>query len=93
MGRAVMGNGAMQVHVKLFATYREIVGAGAITWSAQGGLTLRELVEGVMAKYPQLGLHRDTMLLAVNHDFASADRILREGDEVALLPPVSGGRS
>ena len=83
----------MRVHVKLFATYREIVGSPAITWSARDDLTLRELVDGVMAKYPRLGPHRDTMLLAVNHDFASADRILREGDEVALLPPVSGGRS
>ena len=83
----------MQIHVKLFATYREIVGSGALTWSAPGRLTLHELVDGLMAKYPRLSRHRDTMLLAVNHDFASADRILREGDEVALLPPVSGGRS
>ncbi len=81
----------MRVHVKLFATYREIVGSAGITWSAQDGLTLRDLVDGVVAKYPRLEAYRDTMLLAVNHDFTSADRVLREGDEVALLPPVSGG--
>lgn len=81
----------MRVHVKLFATYREIVGSAGITWTGRDDLTLRDLVDGVVAKYPRLAGHRDTMLLAVNHDFASSDRILREGDEVALLPPVSGG--
>jgi molybdopterin converting factor subunit 1 len=79
------------VQVRLFATYREIVGSQGLTWSARDGLTVRELVDGVVAKYPRLAGHRDTMLVAVNHDFAPTDRILQEGDEVALLPPVSGG--
>lgn len=48
-------------------------------------------MDGVLAKYPRLAGHRGTMLLAVNHAFAGADRVLKEGDEVALLPPVSGG--
>jgi molybdopterin synthase catalytic subunit len=52
---------------------------------------LEELVDGVLAKYPRLAGHRATMLLAVNHSVAGSDRVLREGDEVALLPPVSGG--
>src|SRR5256885_17229884 len=81
----------MQIQVRLFATYREIVGSRGLTWSARDGLTLQELVDGVVAKYPRLAGHRDTMLLAVNHDFAPSDRILQEGDEVALLPPASGG--
>jgi molybdopterin synthase catalytic subunit len=52
---------------------------------------LEELLDGVLAKYPELASHRGTMLLAVNHDFAGSNRVLQEGDEVALLPPVSGG--
>ena len=85
------GNASMRIQVRLFATYREIVGSRGFTWSSRDGLSLRELVDGVVAKYPRLAGHRDTMLLAVNHDLAASDRILRDGDEVALLPPVSGG--
>ncbi|TLZ87596.1 MAG: MoaD/ThiS family protein [Methanobacteriota archaeon] len=85
------GNASMRIQVRLFATYREIVGSRGFTWSSRDGLSLRELVDGVVAKYPRLADHRDTMLLAVNHDLAASDRILRDGDEVALLPPVSGG--
>src|SRR2546427_12060582 len=84
-------NRSMRIQVRLFATYREIVGSRGLTWSARDGLTLRGLVDGVVAKYPRLPGHRQTMLLAVNHDLAPAARILHEGDEVALLPPVSGG--
>ncbi len=85
------GNASMQIQVRLFATYREIVGSRGFAWSSRDGLSLRELVDGVVAKYPGLAGHRDTMLLAVNHDLAASDRVLHDGDEVALLPPVSGG--
>ena len=85
------GNASMQIQVRLFATYREIVGSRGLTWSARDGITLRELVDGIVAKYPRLADHRGSMLLAVNEDIVSAERVLTDGDEVALLPPVSGG--
>ncbi|TLZ92043.1 MAG: molybdopterin converting factor subunit 1 [Methanobacteriota archaeon] len=81
----------MQIRLRLFATYREIVGSRGLTWSARDGITLRELVDGIVAKYPRLADHRGSMLLAVNEDIVSAERVLTDGDEVALLPPVSGG--
>lgn len=81
----------MRIQVRLFATYREIVGSGGFTWTTREGTTLRELVDGIVAKYPRLAGHQRSMLLAVNEDFAPTDRVLSEGDEVALLPPVSGG--
>jgi molybdopterin synthase catalytic subunit len=83
----------MRIQVRFFAAYREIVGSRAVSWSARDGLTLEELVDGVLAKYPRLAGHRASMLLAVNHAVADSDRILKEGDEVALLPPMSGGIS
>ena len=81
----------MQIRLRLFATYREIVGSRGLMWSARDGITLRELVDGIVAKYPRLADHRGSMLLAVNEDIVSAERVLTDGDEVALLPPVSGG--
>ena len=81
----------MRIRLRLFATYREIVGSRGLTWSARDGITLRELVDGIVAKYPRLADHRGSMLLAVNEDLAAGERVLSDGDEVALLPPVSGG--
>jgi molybdopterin synthase catalytic subunit len=81
----------MRIQLRLFATYHEIVGSRVLTWSAREGITVRELVDGIITKYPRLRDHRGTMLLAVNEEFATSDQSLHDGDEVALLPPVSGG--
>ena len=81
----------MQVQVRLFATYREIVGAGQLAWTLRDGTTVGQLVEAVLAKYPRLLGHEKSMVLAVNHEVVRLDVVLREGDEVALLPPMSGG--
>jgi len=83
----------MRLRVRLFATYREIVGERQLAWAARDGIRLRELLDGILVRYPRLAAHRDTMLLAVNHAVANPDVVLKEGDEVALLPPVSGGRA
>ncbi len=77
--------------MKLFATYREIVGARDLAWTAKEGAHLEDFLESFFVTYPRLAAHRDTMLLAVNETFASPDAVLHDGDEVALLPPVSGG--
>ncbi len=81
----------MQIQVRLFATYREIVGEGQLAWTFRDGTTVGQLVEAVLAKYPRLLGHEKSMVLAVNHEVVRLDVVLREGDEVALLPPVSGG--
>ena len=82
----------MQIQVRLFATYREIVGEGQLAWTFRDGTTVGQLVEAVLAEYPRLLGHEKSMVLAVNHEVVRLDVVLREGDEVALLPPVSGGR-
>lgn len=82
----------MRVRVRLFATYREIVGARELAWTPDEGETVAGLLDSLFVKYPRLAEHRETMMLAVNQAFAEPARVLRDGDEVALLPPVSGGR-
>lgn len=83
----------MRVRVRLFATYREIVGARELDWTSEEDETLAGLLESLFAKYPRLAGHRETMMFAVNQAFVESGRVLHDGDEVALLPPVSGGRS
>lgn len=81
----------MRLRIRLFATYREIVGAKDVTWTADPGTTLAEFLDAFLRRHPRLAAHRDTMILAVNQAFAEPSAVLREGDEIALLPPVSGG--
>ena len=81
----------MQVTVKFFATYREVVGSKARRVRLDDRATLRDLLDAVCAEHPRLKAHEGTMLLAVNHEFREPSVELRDGDEVALMPPVSGG--
>ncbi len=81
----------MRLRIRLFATYREIVGAKDVAWAADPGTTLGEFLEAFLRGHPRLAPHRDTMMLAVNQAFATPSTVLRDGDEIALLPPVSGG--
>jgi len=81
----------MRLRVRLFATYREIVGTGDLAWTSKEGERLADFLASFLGAHPRLAPHRDTMLLAVNHAFASPEAVLHDGDEVALLPPVSGG--
>jgi molybdopterin converting factor subunit 1 len=77
----------VQVVVRLFAGLREQAGTGKRALEVPDGAT-------VAAIWPALGLKRDEpagLLYAVNKVYAERDRPLAEGDEVALIPPVSGG--
>lgn len=81
----------MDVVVRFFASYRELVGLRETTVSLAAGATVADLLGRVLEAYPQLRDQRASMAFAVNREFADGTARLRPGDEVALLPPVSGG--
>jgi molybdopterin converting factor subunit 1 len=81
----------MRVRVLLFATYREIVGQPEMIWTAASGTTVEAFLRGFLDAHPRLVPHRGSMMVAVNQTLAERAAVLHEGDEVALLPPVSGG--
>jgi len=76
----------MQVSIRLFAGLRERAGTGARTLELTDGATLGDV-------WPALGLGAEPsgLLYALNKRYAEAETALAEGDEVALIPPVSGG--
>jgi len=82
---------AVNVTVRFFAAFREATGLRETRVSVVAGSTLGELVDRLIDDYPGLRRHRASMLLAVNEEFAQPAASLRAGDEVALMPPVSGG--
>jgi molybdopterin synthase catalytic subunit len=81
----------MQIRVRLFAGQRDIVGRSSMTLDAELYASVGELWAQLVAQYPQLASYTEHMLYAVNQEFSSPEARLRPGDEVAFIPPVSGG--
>ncbi|HVL88224.1 MAG TPA: MoaD family protein [Candidatus Thermoplasmatota archaeon] len=80
-----------RVRVRFFASPREIVGEREIPWEIRDGATARELLDALVARFPKLAPLRGHLLVSVNREFARAEDPVRDGDEVAIMPPVSGG--
>ena len=81
----------MRVTVRLFARLRDIAGAAELTRDIAQGATIRSVWCQLAGEYPELGPYERSISSAVNADYARMDQVLSEGDEVAFLPPVSGG--
>ena len=82
----------MQLEVRLFALYRERAGASVVSVNVPEGATVADLTAAVRAEYPRLAPPEARIVTAVNAEYADGDRPLHPGDEVCLIPPVSGGR-
>ncbi len=82
--------GTLAVPVRLFARYAELLGAERVTIEVPAPATVAVLLERLRAAYPAAALPARP-LVAVNLRQVSLDAVLAPGDEVALLPPLSGG--
>lgn len=81
----------MRVKVRLFARLREIAGAAELERTVPAGATLGQVWEELVAEFPAMAPYRSSISGAVNTDYARMDARVADGDEVAFLPPVSGG--
>jgi molybdopterin synthase catalytic subunit/molybdopterin converting factor small subunit len=81
----------MHVRVRLFAMQRELVGAREVDLEIAPGASIEDAWQGLVARYPILAPGRAAIRFARNADYVPADTILVEGDELAMIPPVSGG--
>ncbi len=81
----------MKVRVLFFAAAREMAGAGAADVEVAGGATVAALFAQLAAEHPRLGDVLHACRAAVDEDFAPPGTVLRDGQTVAVLPPVSGG--
>jgi len=80
---------SMTVRIRLFAGFREVVGASALARAIRPGSTVRQLWDDLAVDHP--GLAQWPPSAAVNGDWSSPDVVLAAGDEVAFLPPIAGG--
>ena len=81
----------MRVNVRLFARLRDLVGAGELLRDVDTGATVDTVWNALLRDYPAIEPYSASMSCAVNAEYARMTTTVREGDEVAFLPPVSGG--
>jgi molybdopterin synthase sulfur carrier subunit len=81
----------VRVTVKLFARLRDIAGADELARDVDSGATIGVLWRQLTREFPELGQYERSISSALNADYARMDTPVRDGDEIAFLPPVSGG--
>ncbi|MEP7118728.1 MAG: molybdopterin converting factor subunit 1 [Acidobacteriota bacterium] len=81
----------MRVTVKLFARLRELVGTSDLALEVPDGATVGDVWQTLVGAHPAAAVYERSMSCAVNLDYARMTTPVTAGDDVAFLPPVSGG--
>ena len=82
---------AMRLTVLFFGRLKDAIGHAQESVEIEAGARIEDLFAQCVARYPGLAAHRKAMAVSRNQEFAAWTTELRAGDEVAFLPPVSGG--
>src|SRR6266849_4891088 len=82
---------AVAVRARLFARLREQAGTDAENVEVRAGSTVADVYDALRKAHPALEANRESVRVAVNQEFSEWDVIVAAGDEVAFIPPVSGG--
>lgn len=82
----------MRLKIKFFGWARELAGRGDEELEVNDGLTGEGLLDLLTNRHPGLKRIAPILTLSVNMEYTPAQTTLKEGDEIALIPPVSGGR-
>ena len=81
----------MKIHLRYFASFREIVGQSEEMLTMDDGATVSGVRALLLVRYPRLQPVMERSACAVNHGYVPRDTTLYEGDEVVFIPPVGGG--
>jgi sulfur-carrier protein len=79
------------VLVRLFAAYQEVCGTPELTLTVPSGTSVVAIAEQLQAQHPELKQWQSLTRYGINLDFVPPETLLQDGDEVVLIPPVSGG--
>ena len=82
-----------QAKVLFFATIREKTGVRETIIDFSNGARISDIKEILLEKYPNLKASMDTIIVAMNHEFAFDENLVPDKAEIAIFPPVSGGGS
>ncbi len=81
----------MRITVRLFARLKDIAGAPELTRDVPSGATIRTVWRTLVREFPAMADYEQAVSSAVNATYSRQDQVVADGDEVAFLPPVSGG--
>ncbi len=87
----LIAGSTIHVTLKLFSVYQEAYGQAEQALQCPVGCTIAQLHDRLIAEHPQLEQWRSVTRFGVNLNFVPAETVLQDGDEVVLIPPVSGG--
>lgn len=79
----------MELNVLLFASWAEALGASSVVLTVPARATVADVLAAAQERAAGRSLPRP--MVAVNHKYARAETLVRQGDEIALIPPVAGG--
>jgi molybdopterin synthase sulfur carrier subunit len=86
-----MSESSVTVTVKLFAAYQEAYGLPELRLEFPSGTPVVAVQEHLITEHPELKQWQNLTRFGINLEFVEAETILQDGDEVVLIPPVSGG--
>jgi len=81
----------IKIKVKLFAVYQEAFDTSELVLDTPGQTTVSSVLDSLIEQQPQLEQWKKVTRFGVNLKFVEPETILKDGDEVVLIPPVSGG--
>ena len=81
----------MVIRVLIFASLVTRVGSRQLSLELANDATVSDALDAIALQFPDMADSRDRLAVAVNHSYADVGRRLSAGDELALIPPVSGG--
>ena len=82
---------SLTVTIKLFAIYQEAYGQTEIQRTFPPGTAIATVLEQILQEKPQLAPWQTITRFGCNHQFVPGETLLKDGDEIVLIPPVSGG--
>ena len=85
-------SGIGKAKVRLFARLSELAGAREMEVDLGEGLTAAGVYAALCARYPALAGLENSLMYALNAEYVPPEHPVQDGDELALIPPVSGGR-
>jgi molybdopterin converting factor subunit 1 len=81
----------MKVKIFFFATLRDYVGEKTLEMEFPEGITVANLKKTLLLRYPKMIRAQNSIMAAINREFAADEQVIPSDAEVALFPPVSGG--
>lgn len=81
----------MKVRLLFFAVLRDIAGTDERELAVADGTTARDVWQSLRGEYAKLTDYSQPPMIAINESYAAPETILRDGDELAFIPPVAGG--